>query len=180
MKPLLKFIITALCLLPVGLFGQSSSTDDLVWNASRKLTWADYKAKPDPESDAAASTTTLLTIEYNISNTSFSYKIKSHFSKNRSWGRHKDAYILSHEQCHFDIAEIFARKLHREMSEYRFNTKTYQKELKKIYEKVTDEKEDLQNEYDRETRHSINREKQAEWLRKIERMLIEYEGYSNY
>lgn len=180
MNPLYKFIITALCLLPAGLFAQSSSEDELVWNASRKLTWADYKAKPDPDSDAAASTTTLLTIEYNISNTSFSYKIKSHFSKNRSWGRHKDAYILSHEQGHFDIAEIFARKLHKEMSEYRFNTKTYQKELKKIYEKVTGEKEDMQNEYDRETRHSINREKQAEWLRKIERMLIEYEGYSNY
>jgi hypothetical protein len=181
MKSLLKFIIAAFCVLSHGAFAQSGSGDDiLTWNASRKLTWEDYKAKPDPGSDAAASTTTLLLIDYKISNTSFSYKIKSHFSKNRSWGRHKDAYILSHEQGHFDIAEIFARKLHKLMSEYRFDLKTYQKELKKIYEKVTDEKEEMQNEYDQETRHSINREKQAAWLKKIALLLTEYESYSGY
>lgn len=180
MKLLLLSIALLFTFVPAGILAQSNNEELLKWNAARKLTWADYKARPDPDSDAAASTTTVLNIEYNISNNSFSYKIKSNFIKNRSWGRHKDAYILSHEQGHFDIAEIFARKLHKEMSAYKFNSRTYQKDLKKIYEEVTDEKEETQNDYDRETRHSINKEKQAEWLKKIEKMLEEYAAYADY
>jgi len=180
MKYLYLIIFTFSFLLPVAINAQGNNEDVLAWSATRKLTWADYKARPDPSSDAAASTTTYLSIEYNISSNNFSYKIKSRFSKDRSWGRHKDAYILSHEQGHFDIAEIFARKLHKEMSEYKFNSRTYQKDFKKIYEKVTDEKEEMQNDYDRQTRHSINKEKQAEWLLKIEKLLEEYADYADY
>jgi hypothetical protein len=180
MNLLLYSFIGLLLLLPGRVAAQDKDEEVLSWSATRKLTWADYKATPDPESDAAASTTTYLSIEYQISSNSFSFTIKSRFSKDRSWGRHKDAYILSHEQGHFDIAEIFARKLHKEMSEYKFNNRTYQKDLKKIYEKVTYEKEEMQNEYDRETRHSINREKQAEWLKKIEKLLEEYADYAGY
>ena len=167
-------------LLPSILFAQSRDEELMEWNAAHKLTWSDYKANPNPGSDAAASTTTYLAIDYNISSTNFSYKIQSLFSKTRSWGLHKTPYILSHEQGHFDIAEVFARKLHKEMSEYKFNKKTYQKDLQKIYNEVTGEKEDVQNEYDRETRHSINKEKQAEWLKKIAKMLEEYEDYADY
>jgi len=121
-----------------------------------------------------------LIVEYNISSNHFEYKIQSLFSKTRSWGLYKTAYILSHEQGHFDIAEVFARKLHKKLSEYKFNLKTYKKDLKKIYDEVTDEKEETQNEYDEETRHSINKTKQAEWLRKIDEMLEEYEEYTDY
>ena len=38
----------------------------------------------------------------------------------------------------------------------------------------------MQNDYDKETRHSINKEKQAQWLKKIERLLVEYEDYADY
>jgi len=162
------------------LFAQSKNEELLDWSASRRLTWNDYKANPDPGSDAAASTTSYLAIEYNISNSSFSYKIQSRFSKTRSWGLHKTKYILSHEQGHFDIAEIFARKLNKQMSEYRFNKKTYQQDLNEIYQEILDEKEKMQNDYDKETNHSINKEKQAEWLKKIAKMLEEYDEYSDY
>jgi len=118
-------------LLPSILFAQSKDEELMGWNAARKLTWSDYKANPNPESDAAASTTTYLAIDYNISSTSFSYKIQSLFSKTRSWGLHKTNYILSHEQGHFDIAEVFARKLHKKMGEYKFNKKLTRKTSKR-------------------------------------------------
>lgn len=159
---------------------QDTVQEGLQWSASRKLSWSDYKASPNPQSDAAASTTTLLSISYKISSTSFTYTIKSWFSKAKSWGRHKNDYILGHEQGHFDIAEIFARKLHKKMSEYRFDKKTYSKDLNKIYQEVVDEKEKMQNEYDEETNHSINKEKQAEWLKKIATKLEELADWSDY
>ncbi|MDZ4793448.1 MAG: DUF922 domain-containing protein [Bacteroidota bacterium] len=174
-----KFLLLFL-LLPTALFAQNKGEELLDWSASRKLSWSDYKSKPNAESDAAASTTTYLGINYNISSRSFSYQIESRFSKTRSWGLHKTDYILSHEQGHFDIAEVYARMLHQKMSAYKFNHKTYQKDLKKIYEEVTNGKDEMQNKYDRETNHSIKKEEQASWLKKIAEMLEDYADWADY
>ncbi len=187
MKYVLRSFFLFILLVPAVLFSQQGA-DSLVgedenllkWSASRKLTWEDYKANPVAESDAAASTTTLLSIEYNITSSNFSYKIKSRFSKDRSWGLHKTNYILRHEQGHFDIAEVFARKLHKKMGEYKFNKKNFRKDLKKIYDEVTEEKSKIQNLYDEETNHSINKKKQAEWLKMIELKLEESAKWANY
>lgn len=178
MSPLAKYLF--FLLLPFYAKGQDKNEELLAWNPVKKLTWADYKAQPDPRSDAAATTTTYLGIEYNIDRDGFSYKILCRFSKDRSWGLHKTDYILGHEQGHFDIAEIFARKLHKELGEYRFNKRTYQQDLKNIYERLMREKEETQNQYDRETNHSINRKKQSEWQARIEEMLASYEDYEAY
>lgn len=159
---------------------QEAGEDALTWSAGRKLTWSDYKASPNPKSDAAATTSTSLSIDYHISASEFSYTIKSWFSRSRSWGRNKTDYILSHEQGHFDIAEIYARKLHQRMSAYRFNKNNYQKELNRIYNEVADEKAAVQKQYDRETRHSIDEVKQAEWLKKISQLLEELKDYADY
>jgi hypothetical protein len=180
MKLIKNILFFGSFLFPSFLFAQSNNEELLDWSPSRKLTWNDYKANPDPESDAAASTTSYLGIEYNITSNSFGYKIQSRFSKTRSWGLYKTDYILSHEQGHFDIAEIFARKLNKKMSEYRFNKRMYQQELNIIYQDILDEKEKMQNDYDKETNHSINKEKQAEWLKKIAVMLGDFADYADY
>ena len=159
---------------------QEAGEDILTWSASRKLTWSDYKASPNPKSDAAATTSTSLSIDYHISGSQFSYTIKSWFSRSRSWVRNQTDHILSHEQGHFDIAEAYARKLHQRMRAYKFNKNNYQKELNRIYNEVADEKAAVQQQYDRETRHSIDEVKQAEWLKKISRMLEELKEYANY
>ena len=159
---------------------QDPGEDALTWSASRNLTWSDYKASPNPKSDAAATTSTSLSIDYHISGSQFSYTIKSWFSRSRSWVRNQTDHILSHEQGHFDIAEAYARKLHKRMSAYRFNKNNYQKELNRIYNEVADEKAAVQQQYDRETRHSIDEVKQAEWLKKISRLLDELKDFADY
>ena len=182
MKITTTCLIASFFLLPLFSTAQTAGRNEelISWNASKKLTWNDYKASPNPSSDAAASTTTYLTISYNISSTDFNYKIESRFSRTRSWGLHKTPYILSHEQGHFDIAEIFARKLHKKMIDYRFDKKDYEKDLKKIYQDILDEKRKMQDDYDKETNHSINKEKQEEWLKKIAKLLEEYVDYADY
>jgi hypothetical protein len=150
------------------------------WSAAKKLTWNDYLATPSSLSDAAAITSTALGIEYHLRNNVLSYKITCRFSKTRSWGKHKTIYILQHEQGHFDITEIFARKLAREIKEYKFNPKKYQEDLTKIYKKVMEEKEEYQNQYDAETDYSRNKEKQAEWVMKIREELEQLNEYADY
>lgn len=176
-KKLLTIILLSYCLPAIG---QGKKEELISWNKNQKLTWADYKGKVQTSSDAAASTATYLGIEYNFNRNGFDYKITCSFSKTRSWGLHKTDYILSHEQGHFDIAEIFARRLNKQMSEYVFNKNTFKDDLKNIYMKLTTEKDAFQNEYDKETNHSINKVKQAEWLKKIEEELKTLQNFSNY
>lgn len=163
-------------------FSKIAATEEelISWDADRKLTWDDYRGEPDPSTDAAASTTTRLTVSYQFKKDGYRFTIRSGFDPYRSWGTHRTAYILSHEQGHFDLAEVYARKLFRNLSEYRFDANNYRKDLKKIYDDVIKEKEAIQNEYDEETRHSILKAKQAEWLKKIAAMLEETNEYASY
>jgi hypothetical protein len=178
----MMYKLTSLLLLSLSLasFSQTNEEELISWTEGRKLTWADYKGNPKSGTDAVASTATYLGIEYNFNSKGFGYKITCNFSKTRSWGLHKTEYILAHEQGHFDIAEIFARKLNMKMSDYKFNKNKFKTELKKIYETITAEKEEMQNEYDRETNHSINKEKQSDWLKKIDQLLKEYKAFAGY
>ena len=176
----ITFIITAFIAPIFFCLGQSVSDEFIDWHAERQLTWDDYKGKPDPSSDAAALTSTFLGIEYNIDQSGLSWKIQCRFSKPRSWGKAKTDYILQHERGHFDVAEIFARKLNQKMKEYRFNKNTYQKDLRKIYDDVTSEKEKFQDQYDSESDHSRNSEMQTKWTKKIAQMLRELEEFANY
>jgi hypothetical protein len=176
----LKKYFFLLTVFPAFCFAQDKHEELIDWKSTRQLTWSDYKAKPDPSSDAAASTTTYLGIEYKMDEKGFAWKIQCRFSITRSWGRSKTDFILKHEQGHFDIAEIFARKLNKQMSEYQFNKTTYKTDLKSIYDGITTEKEEFQDLYDSETDHSRKKEQQIEWLKKIEKMLEDLKDYSGY
>lgn len=177
MKGLMIFVLV---LLSIAAMGQGRNEELIGWNAGQKLTWADYKGKPKENSDAAASTATYLGFEFNVGKEGFDYKITCTFSKTKSWGLHKTDYILTHEQGHFDIAEIYARKLNKLMREYRFDKNTFKEDLKTIYQSIALEKDAFQNQYDEETNHSIKREKQADWLKKISDQLHELAKFSDY
>lgn len=175
-RTIFSFLLFLLPFISLGQYKEGT----IPWSEDRRLTWRDYEAEPNSNSDAAALTTTYLGIQYSFNRDGFSYTIECSFDRKSSWGRHKTAHILGHEQGHFDIAEYFARMLNMKMKNYRFNKNTYEKDLKKIYNDIVDEKEDVQNQYDRETNHSINKEEQAEWLKKIEKMLDELKDYAGY
>ena len=177
MQKLLTFILLTISLVS---FSQNKNEELITWSKDKKLTWADYKGKVKTGTDAAASTATYLGIEYNFTGNGFDYKITCSFSKTRSWGLHKTDYILAHEQGHFDIAEIFARKLNKKMGEYKFDKDSFKDDLKIIYQSIALEKDAFQNQYDDETDHSIKKEKQAEWLKKISDLLKEFAAFSDY
>jgi len=174
----MKIFLAFLLLFPF--FGIGQEKDLIRWKERHKLTWADYQGKPDEQADAAASTATYLGVEYNFRDGKLGYIITCSFSKSKSWGLHKNDYILQHEQGHFDIAEICARLLHKRLKTYVLDKRDYQSDLRKIYEDITATKESMQNKYDQETNHSINKDKQAEWLEKIRQELKNLEDFADY
>ena len=150
------------------------------WHHERLLTWDDFQGPPKRHTDAAASTSTSLGISYQIVNGELTCQITCHFSKPKSWGSLKTDYILAHEQAHFDITEIYARKLHEALSNYKLSRKNYQQDIGRIYNEIVDGKEAMQKAYDGESDHSRKRKQQTEWLEKIDQLLDETAPYAAY
>ena len=150
------------------------------WIDERRLTWEDFMSEPKKHSDAVASTSTSLGIAYQVAGSGLEYKITCNFSKTKSWGLLKTDYILAHEQGHFDITEIYARKLYQELQQYQLNRKSYKKDINEMYQSIVREKEAMQAAYDGESDHSRNRRMQYEWLEKIDLLLLETAPYAAY
>src|SRR5215211_4591981 len=150
------------------------------WAFDRRLSWEDFLCEPKKNSDAVASTSTSLGIAYQIERGQLTYTITCNFSKHKSWGLLKTDYIIAHEQGHFDITEVYARKLYKALQDYQFNKKTYRKDVNEIYQGIVKEKEAMQAAYDGESDHSRNRKNQYEWLQRIGGLLDETVSYASY
>ena len=161
-------------------YKEEETAEYIPWSYDRVLTWEDFLCEPVRNSDAVALTSTTLGISFKYSGGRFNYNISCNFSKKKSWGLLKTPYILAHEQAHFDISEIFARKLHQEMKKYNPNFSTLRKDVTAIYDKVIKEEKAFQEMYDEETSHSRKRGRQNEWLEKIDQLLADTEVYANY
>lgn len=150
------------------------------WSGHRRLTWEDFQCAPMRNTEAVALTSTSLGISYKVKNSQFIYDITCTFSKRHSWGILRTPYILAHEQGHFDITELYARKLHYRLQNYRFNAATFKSDINNIYQSVVKEKEAFQEQYDRETDHSRKKVRQEEWLVHIEALLDDTALHQNY
>lgn len=149
--------------------------DVISWTPDVKLSWDNFKGKPTNE-EAAAITASGFT--YRFSSHSMGDKVEidftvtTHFYPDKSWCRPAlcDSVILSHEQLHFDIAEVFARKMRRRMASTKF-TRNVKTEVAQIYDEINMALYAFQNRYDNETNYSRFQEKQFLWNEKIANLL---------
>jgi hypothetical protein len=150
------------------------------WQPERKLNWEDFLCAPQKQGDAVASTSTSLGIAYQVKNGELTYSITCNFSKKKSWGLLRTEYILAHEQAHFDITELHARKLYQALAGYQFNAETFKKDIASIYERIVKEKEDMQEAYDTETDHSRRKAVQYAWFERIDGLLADTQAFATY
>lgn len=148
----------------------------ILWRAAHRLTWNDFRAEP-PVSDRVAATTAS-GISYRFSSIErngemeIDFEVSTYFYPDKSWYKPEicNAVILSHEQLHFDISELFARKMRKIISGRRF-TKNIKAEVKEIYRQINEELAAFQNRYDTETNYSRNVEQQLLWNEVIKEAL---------
>jgi Bacterial protein of unknown function (DUF922) len=160
--------------------GKDDDGELIPWTPYRRLSWNDYLCEPTRGTDAVASTSTSLGLSYQIVDDRLTYHITCGFSKEKSWGLLKTEYILAHEQGHFDITEIFARKLNEALQDYHLNPRTFKRDIGDIYQSIVKEKEDYQEMYDGETDHSRNHKLQVEWLDRVHTLLQDSQDYAQY
>lgn len=156
----------------------AATTKPLIfYNPAVKLTWNDFKGAPVASSDAAAITNAgigfkmVFQSEGNIATLKIS--VNCNFSIADSWVKddRRTAYILNHEQHHFDIAYIHALQFIRNLKNASYTMKDYSKVIEKIYYQTHLELLTMQNAYDSETKNSQVASEQELWNKKIDGQL---------
>lgn len=108
-------------------------------------------------------------------------KIDATFDPSKSWKHPSKTKNLkiNHEQGHFDIAELYARKLRKEFKENVKTEKDYQFKFKLIYQMLYGEFLDYQDYYDKITKRGTDAAKQNELEVEIKSQLKKLEAYKN-
>jgi hypothetical protein len=168
-------ILPAVLLVCGGAFSQ----EVIVWDSAAKLTWGDFQGKIDPSSPYSASTVSGIVYTFHLSGDGYSDSITAVFYRSESWVRLPKDYALIHEQGHFDITEIFARKLRKRLQAFIPKRGSLGQQLKRLYGEVEAERVTMESLYDTETKHSVNHERQAEWNERIRKELRELEEFAD-
>lgn len=175
------FLVCASLVLSFS-FSTPPPSDDLIeWKENLSLKWTDFKGEPDESVNYKAMTYSRIGLEADFIDNAFVVTVKTYFLRNKSWTKNKESNaLLKHEQVHFDIAELIARKIRKEYSAYEsIDLQETQKFLKDTYNEYYGPVWDSYDQYDVETEHGVVAEEQTKWEKKIRKELKELEDYSS-
>ncbi len=153
------------------------ATQTLRWRPDKKLNWNHFRAASDPDSEFHALSSTGISLSATSKifrdDIEVDFQIYCFFNPQESWVKSDkhSAALLAHEQLHFDIAEVFTRKLKRQLNSIRFHPRDYQQQIDEVFESLLEEMDEIHNRYDRETEHGINATAQAKWNHMVQKKL---------
>ncbi|MFN6946454.1 MAG: hypothetical protein ACK4ND_16015 [Cytophagaceae bacterium] len=178
----MKILILSLTLfmnyiLLSGFKGDPVKTDGtrIEWKENYKLRWEDFAGDCGGDGKHSAMTCSDINVKSYKKGDRIFYNVSSSFMKEVSWTKSKSEALLAHEQLHFDITELYGRKMRKALSEPQRNLT--KQEFKAIIDPVFDEWGKMEKLYDKETRHGLNKVKQKEWEQMVERKLHELDAY---
>jgi hypothetical protein len=169
-------------ILCIFLLVQSEETID--WSETQKLNWGNFKGTPNYNTDAVAITASGITYGFSMTTYSnsdkfeFTTEVQAQFYPRKSWylKEHVNDTVLGHEQLHFDISELFARKFRKRIQTTKF-TKNVKNEISAIYKQINEELQELQQAYDDGSDYSRDYEGQVQWEKFIAKELKKYSKY---
>ena len=168
MAKLLLFIILALTLQPAD----SGSERYLTWAAEEKLSWNDFMGDPDISTEMKAHTNSKLKFRWTCDNNKLNFTVSASFDRHTSWKKADVTdHLLAHEQLHFDITELYARKLRKAVLELENPCVLPGADLKALAKTFHIAWKEREEAYDMESDHSMDLVVQAEWAAMIAKEL---------
>ena len=159
------------------------SAAPIVWSAARPLTVADFHSRPNPSERLAALTSTNIKAGAACRDFVFSGTVEATFEPSASWVRSPatmPAALLRHEQMHFDLTEVHARRLRQKLVAFqaRANCEKLQPAFDNLTKPLYTEWDRDQNRYDQETNHGLNVVRQAEWEKQTQIRLEQLKAFA--
>jgi hypothetical protein len=155
------------------------------WSASRRLTWDDFRGVPPvSEPDRAAETAYSLFHAAGCRGKTFEFRVVAAVLPRQSWVRPailanptQNSRTLRHEQTHFDLSEVHARRMRRYFSELRDPCLKSEPELEAQGDRFIRDEAAAQRRYDEETSHGRIAQRQAAWDADIARQIASLDRY---
>lgn len=139
--------------------------DVLYWREERTLSWSDFQGRPQNSSPHGAISSVGISLSHDQRGHQVMISVRAFFRKRNSWVRPdmKTDEALKHEQGHFDIAEIYARMLRKEVAEIKAKGTALVKRAQRAHEAMDQDLRACQERYDAETQHHLNQHEQQKW-----------------
>lgn len=154
----------------------------LTWEKHPALSWNDFKGRARRTTgEPSAVTDTGFRVQLECREGLLAIRVEAEFYPSSSWvmAARKSVELLRHEQGHFDITELYARKMRRAIREAKIgceDDRTAEAAGKKIFEGLDREWEKAEKKYDAETRDGVDLVRQKEASERIARELAEIGG----
>ena len=182
----------------ISLMSFSFVKDDFIlWQENKKLKIQDFKAdnkdtvKVNRQQFLGA--ISAIRIEYSSfqrnKNSVPDFFIKTYFDPNESWMLLKNDYVLQHEQIHFDLTELYARKMRKSVESLRQKNVTNISIYRKKIQRWNAMKEKASNQFDADNQDYYikigqkilfqKNPKQEAWKKKVDRELFQYSLFKN-
>lgn len=151
----------------------------ILWHPKRPLKTSNFRGSPEKRPFQAA---THSMIRYYASrsgaNGKVTFVVESLFDCNLSYFKSsdRDSAVLAHEQLHFDITELYARKFRKAISEEVSNLKELLANHEDIYSNIIKELTVKQDEYDSEV--YADRSLQEKWNKWVGLELKKFDKFS--
>ena len=158
--------------------GDLTADHAFAWSAGRPLAWSDFQGSPPSEGSEGAKTSYTLYSGWKCRGDVFEFGVIAGFRPRQSWVKAivlndstQRRTILRHEQTHFDLAEVHARRMRRAYGDLAHPCARTNAELSALAERLAQEEKAEQRRYDDETNHGLLAEQQGAWNRDVARRL---------
>lgn len=141
----------------------------IYYNKNSKLVWENFKGKPNREGIVAALTVSGFGYTANIKTTNgkgeLNINVYCYFNLDKSWVKPEKntAYILTHEQHHFDISYLAAAIFMDKLQSAVFTAANFKSLIPRIYNESGDIMNKMQNDYDVQTKNGQIKDEQIRW-----------------
>jgi hypothetical protein len=161
------------------------AAESIVWTAERRLTWDDFRGRPDITSGAGAMTVYLLSYDGTCLGETFDSRVFSAFLPDQSWVKtavllapaHVSQQALAHEQTHFDLSEVSARRMRRAIAALKQPCSMSDEQLNAVVDPFLRGDFERQRRYDRDTGYGSVSTWQRDWDVRVGRELTELGAY---
>lgn len=148
------------------------------WSARRPLAWSDFQGPPPSEGSEGAKISYTVYSGWRCRGRVFEFRVIAGFRPRQSWVKAivlndstQRRTILRHEQTHFDLVEVHARRMRRAFGDLGRPCALTDTELSALAERLSQEEKAEQRRYDAETNHGLLADKQAGWSADVTRRL---------
>ena len=176
----LTFIIISLTLFENVVDAQGINIDSIYWNKNYKLKWSDFQGVSPSDNTWKAVSYASIDARGYMDGGLPKYRVINAFLRKKSWTI--DALsmdLLEHEQLHFDIAELYARKIKKTIEDLRRKKIKNYDRYEPLILRLMHERQAMDVKYDNETHHSMNVEAQSVWCKMIAIELDKLKKYAS-